>query len=377
MKNKEAKELMSRFKAGELSEDEQIKISYWLHHLNEDGNSGLSEEDLQHASNEIWAKVDPAKIKPYKLWPLIAAAVLFCLALAFYFFQDAYTIPTITSTAKIDIAPGGNKAFLTLANGKRIVLTDAKNGELAEESGIKVIKTADGQLVYNVSNGISAVTGTNKIETPAGGQYQVRLPDGTKVWLNAASSLTFPTKFAKLERRVMLSGEAYFEVAKDKRHPFIVKTEQQEVEVLGTHFNINSYQDEPELKTTLLEGSVKVVPASLSLNGNSQLHDIILKPGEQAVNSGAGIMVKQIDAQSAIDWKNGDFIFNGETLESIMRKVSRWYNVQIIYEDQNLKKQSFGGEVSRFANVSEVLEVLELTGFAHFKIEGRRIIIKK
>lgn len=374
MKNKEAKELMSRFKAGESSENEQIKISYWLHHLNEEGDSGLSEEDLQHASDDIWIKVDPAKIKSYKIWPLIATAVLFCLALAFYFFQDAYTIPTITSTAKIDIAPGGNKAFLTLANGKRIVLTDAKNGELAEESGIKVIKTADGQLVYNVSNGISPVTGTNKIETPAGGQYQVRLPDGTKVWLNAASSLTFPTKFAKLERRVMLSGEAYFEVAKDKRHPFIVKTEQQEVEVLGTHFNINSYQDEPELKTTLLEGSVKVTLNSSARHLKMQDKGIIIKPSQQAILQNNKLKIQTVDIQEAVDWKNGEFIFNNESLESIMRKISRWYNVDISYGNIRRTKL-FSGKISRFENVSEVLNMLELTGEVHFKTEERRITV--
>lgn len=374
MKNKEAEELISRFKAGELSEDEKIRISYWLHHLNENGDSGLSQEDLQHASKEIWTKVDPAKIRLYRLWPLIAATILFCLALAFYFFQDAYTIPTITSTAKIDIVPGGNKAFLTLANGKRIVLTDAKNGELAEQSGIKVIKTADGQLIYSVSNETSPVTGTNKIETPAGGQYQVRLPDGTKVWLNAASSLTFPTKFAKLERRVMLSGEAYFEVAKDKRHPFIVKTEQQEVEVLGTHFNINSYQDEPELKTTLLEGSVKVVLNSSVQHVTMQDRSIIIKPSQQAILQNNKLKVQTVDIQEAVDWKNGEFIFNNESLESIMRKISRWYNVKINYGNIRRTKL-FSGKISRFENVSEVLSMLELTGEVHFKTEERRITI--
>lgn len=273
-----------------------------------------------------------------------------------------------------DIPPGGHKAILTLADGRTITLNEAADGELAKESGIVVRKAGNGQLVYEVTGQTdqAAALTYNTISTPKGGTYQVILPDGTIVWLNAASSLRFPTSFVSLkERKIELSGEAYFEVAKDVRHPFRVLTSKQEVQVLGTHFNISSYLDDKIEKTTLFEGSVKV--SNLQKSGDAS---VILVPGQQSNIIEAETTITKADLDDVLAWKNGVFVFNDEPLESIMKKVSRWYDVEVVYDGID-KNKLFGGSVSRFDNVSKVLRQLELTGGVHFKVEEGRIIVMK
>lgn len=294
---------------------------------------------------------------------IAAAALLFiCLSAGLLFFNN-YTPKPQTQRDNLvqnNIAPGSNKATLTLEDGRKIILTDAINGRLANQAGVNISKTADGQLVYKISDQENKKLSYNSIETPRGGQYQVNLPDGTRIWMNSASVLKFPTSFAaQASRRVELSGEAYFEVAHDPKHPFRVKTAHQEVEVLGTHFNINSYTDEASTRTTLLQGRVKV---------NSTL----LKPGQESVLTPNSILVKPADIETTMAWKNGYFLFKNEDLPGIMRKISRWYDVEIVYPE-SLADKHFEGSISRFKNVAEVLRKFELTGNIHFKIEGRRI----
>lgn len=273
-----------------------------------------------------------------------------------------------------DIPPGGHKATLTLADGKTITLNEAADGELAKEAGMVVRKAGNGQLVYEVSGQIdnAAAVTYNTISTPKGGTYQIILPDGSIVWLNAASTLRFPTSFAsQMERKIELSGEAYFEVAKDVQHPFKVLTTKQEVQVLGTHFNISSYSDDQLVKTTLFEGSVKVKNLQ-----DTEREVVILKPGQQSTITGGATTVSTVDLNDVLAWKNGVFVFNDESLESIMKKVSRWYDVDVVYEGVD-KNKLFGGSVSRFDHVSKVLRQLELTGGVHFKVEEGRIIVMK
>lgn len=311
--------------------------------------------------------------KPIQLWPRIvaAAAVLIFISIGFYFYQQSRTErSTMFAT---DVASGGNKAVLILADGKRIVLTDAKNGKLAEQSGVEISKSADGQLIYRITGLATTSPGKttyNIIETPNGGQYQILLPDGTRVWLNAASSLRYPSSFVSLVNRPveLLRGEAYFEVAKDKTHPFIVKSIHQKVEVLGTHFNINSYQDEPSVKTTLLEGSVRVTGDDHAL--------VNLKPGQQSSLSPAGIRVETVETEDAILWKNGKFSFKSESMGAVMRQLARWYDVDIVYLDE-IQQVKVTGSVSRFDNISRLLEKLEQTGLVRFKIEGKKLIVMK
>lgn len=303
----------------------------------------------------------------YRSWS--AAAVIFltlCLGL-YYFKSDRFAKE---DTAAL-IVPGGNKALLTLADGKVINLQNARNGELAEVSGVKIVKTGEGELIYRISGSADQVkTSQNTISTPRGGQYTLTLPDGTKVWLNAASSLKFPTAFSKVnERKVALSGEAYFEVAKLKI-PFIVTTDQQKVEVLGTHFDINAYPDEPHTRTTLLEGSIRV--SSLKTG-----HEVTLSPGEASILKPAGLSVQKADMERNTDWKNGVFIFKNERLEEIMRKLARWYDVEVVYEPGAPRRETFSGSVSKYDLISKVLRKLELTGEVRFRIQGKKITVLK
>jgi len=267
---------------------------------------------------------------------------------------------------KNDIDPGTNKAMLTLANGKQILLTEGVNGSLAEEAGVEITKTAEGQLVY-MFNGHKAPEigiGENKITTPKGGQYQLQLADGTKIWLNAASSIKFPILFVGPQRKVELEGEAYFEVAKDKVHPFIVKSINQELEVLGTHFNLKVYGDGNHTTTTLLEGSVKV-------------NNMMLKPGQESTLTSGQIKVREVDTDNAISWKNGFFTFDEEPLESILITICRWYDVDIQFKDEELRTKVFSGRISRYVKVSQVLNKLALTRAVRFEIKGRTITVMK
>jgi transmembrane sensor len=265
---------------------------------------------------------------------------------------------------------------LTLADGRKISLNDAANGRLASQTDILISKHADGQLVYSQEapghSGFVEKSGNdvayNSIETPRGGQYRVTLPDGSRVWLNSASSIRFPATFSNLKSRdIQLKGEAYFEVTR-MRAPFTVTTKNQVVRVLGTHFNINSYEDEQYLKTVLLEGSVSV-SAAQGKGGT-----VTLKPGQQA-NLGKGIFnVTNADIEKTMAWKNGYFSFNDQNIQSIMKELSRWYNVEVSYEGA-IPTEGFYAKISRSNNISRVLNALQSTKAIHFKLEGRRIIV--
>ncbi len=281
----------------------------------------------------------------------------------------------------IDIKPGGNKATITLTNGEVINLSNAKTG----------VMIGDGKIAYNdgpdsggrhpdleeAAKQIFLESGTKRAtlltaSTPRGGTYEFTLPDGSKVFLNAATTIKFPSAFDKSDRVVeLVSGEAYFEVAKEKKRPFIVKNERQQVEVLGTHFNINAYADEPIIRTTLLEGSVKVS------NTTESLVQQILRPGQQSMLAGTRLNVVDVDVNTVIDWKNGEFIFDNESLESLMRKIARWYNVQIDYANAEARNVIYYGSISRFENVSRVLSKFEQTGEVTFKVDKNKITVYK
>lgn len=382
MSSEPIKKLIQKYTAGNCNESESALIEAWYNELSQKPHD-LSQAEVDDAEKKILFSLQ-AYILPrkyIKLWSRIihmtAASIFICIGIGLYFYQiDTSTISPIINSNN-DIAPGGNKAYLTLADGKRIALTDAKTGEIAKQSGVQIFKMADGQLSYSISKDSRKATkesDQNTIETPKGGQYRVNLPDGTKVWLNAASSLRYPMLFAKSERRVELSGEAYFEVSKDKKHPFIVKTDKQDVEVLGTHFNINSYTDEPVVKTTLMEGSVRVILNSLSSNKKSK----IIKPGQQSQITSKGItIVDNIDLDGIIAWKDGYFSFNQAPLEDILKPVSRWYNVNVEFKDLDMRKELYSGEISKFSNISQVLNKLEKAGGVKFKIDQRKIIVIK
>jgi transmembrane sensor len=368
MEERDIKILLDKYKAGMAGPDEIALLESWYLHFTAQDPEVLTEEERLHTFNEVWANLEREQEtkKVRRLWPRIAAAasVLLVLGAGGYFIWHKNQATSNELVAKNDIAPGGNKAILTLANGKKISLTDAKNGTIAQQAGVQVNKTKNGQLVYIVNSapGLAAEVAYNTIETPRGGQYQVVLPDGSTVWLNAASSITYPLAFNKNDRTVKINGEAYLEVVHHAEAPFRVETKTQTIEDIGTHFDVNAYADEPAIKTTLLEGAVKV-------NG------VTLKPGQQAISNGNRIKVADADLEETIAWKNAMFRFNAEKLGAIMRQVSRWYDVEVTFENEALKDKTFGAVTTRFANVSQLLHKLELTGVAKFKIEGKKIIV--
>lgn len=310
--------------------------------------------------------------------PMVAASILLLLSAGLYFLlptrlQKQQQASFVTQPVN-DIAPGGNKAVLTLADGSTIVLDNASNGTISQQGNIQVQKLDNGLLSYTV-NGKKVTendeTFYNTITTPRGGQYHITLADGTLVWLNAASSIRFPVVFAGTERKVTITGEAYFEVAKNAAMPFKVKAAFSEIEVLGTHFNVNAYEDETYIKTTLLEGLVKVSATTMSANRLP----ILLKPGQQSGISKAGNISVQndVDIEEAMAWKNGRFQFSSADLNSILRQISRWYDVDIVYNGK--VDLHFTGQLARNANVSNVFEKLALTGEVHFRIDGKKIIV--
>ncbi len=310
-----------------------------------------------------------ARLVPLRRW-IAAAAVLLVIATGYYWWSgyDRKAIVPAGAEYKSDVQPGGDKAVLTLANGQKILLDSAANGKLAEQGMVKVIKPASGQLLYE---GADDKVSYNTLSTPRGGQYRLRLPDGTDVWLNAASSITYPTAFTGGERTVNITGEAYFEVAKDAARPFHVKVNTMEVEVLGTHFNINSYSDEGMIKTTLLEGSVRINKGT-SADGSFQ--SVVLKPGQQAQAAAGLKVIDRADIEQAVAWKNGMFLFKDQDIESIMKQVSRWYDVEISY-DKRPVKELFNGAVPRNVPVSKVFHLLGLTEQVHFKIDGKKVLV--
>jgi hypothetical protein len=284
--------------------------------------------------------------------------------------------PVVAKSAVNDVLPGGNRATLRLANGQVINLDSAANGSLATQGNTTIEKLADGQIAYNIEGKGATEVMYNTMNTPPGGQYKLKLPDGTDVWLNAVSSITYPTAFVGRERTVTITGEAYFEVTKDRRKPFRVKVNDMEVEVFGTHFNVNAYKDEAAIKTTLLEGSVKVRQWSM-VNGQLKAeNEAMLNPGEQAVLSRAHspfTIHHSPDLDQVMAWKNGLFNFNKVSLQDVMKQIARWYDVDIVYQGE-IRPRKFGGEIQRDLYLSEVLEGLKETEI-HFKIEGKKLIV--
>jgi transmembrane sensor len=320
-------------------------------------------------------EITPPVLGRKPVWPRIAvaASIILCLSVAAFLMlhKPIQRQIVLSQPSKNDLAPGGNKAILTLSTGKQIVLTGAHNGKLAQQGDAAITKTADGQIVYGMGDKSSAAeVSYNTTRTPRGGQFQVVLTDGTKVWLNAASSITYPTAFTGTDREVEITGEVYFEVAHNASKPFRVKSNGQIVEVLGTHFNINAYEDEPVVTTTLFEGSVKI---------NKGTASALLKPGQQALvaekeNSLNIKITDNVDLDQALAWKNGKFYFTNTDIEEVMRQVARWYDVDIEYKGK-VPNIRLSGSCYRNLTASKALTILEYTGI-DFKIEGRKIIVQ-
>lgn len=368
---KDLKQLLEKYARNECSDEEIRRLEAWFIETGQGATGKVPDDEaiirmMEHIRNAPGYRKKESITIRMRLFAAAAAAVV--LLVCGLLLKDRGRPAQQIQMA--DIPAGSNKALLTLADGSTIALTNAGNGTLAQQEGINIIKNADGAVIYAGRHTEAHTAAYNTIETPRGGQYQVILPDGSKAWLNASSSLTFPVHFGTKERRVKMTGEVYFEITGmyERRLPFIVETEKQRIEVLGTRFNVNAYPDEPAQRTTLLEGSVKVVhPAS-----NTRA---ILKPGQQAATTDH-IQVTDADIDGDMAWKNGDFIFRDEQLESILRKVARWYDVGIECPP-DLGHIRFNGMVSRQQPLSAIIEMIASTGKVKLTFKERRIVVKK
>jgi len=389
LNKKEFEKLLDKYIAGEASLEEEQRL---LNFYGSFQKKSEPVEDIDDIGENIFEKIQENILSveehsySYKSQYLksisIAAVILMVISTGLYFYSNRM-ISEPESFAEInvrnDIPPGYNKAILTLSDGSTISLDDAANGLLASQGNIAITKTENGQIVYERNNVdkskfMSNRSVINTIQTPKGGKYQIRLPDGSKVWLNSASTLSYPTSFSGNERKVQLKGEAYFEISTNKNVPFRVESDNQIVEVLGTHFNINSYDDEDYVKTTLLEGSVKVI---LSSNTNEVARTKLLKPGEQSLtkSSQSNIRIENADTEKAVAWKNGYFKFRNTPIKEIMREIERWYDVELVYEGK-ISSDEFTGFISNDVKISAVLKIMEESGGVKFSVKGKKLKVK-
>lgn len=307
------------------------------------------------------------KIVPYTWKWAAAAAVLILLGTGTYFYQSRQTSQVEhTPPVAMDVAPGGNKAMLTLANGSVVAIDSAPEGQVAQQGNTSIVKLPNGQLVYHAGNGEADESMFNTLSTPRGGQYQLTLPDGTQVWLDAASSITYPAVFKGTQREVTITGEAYFEIAPNAAMPFLVKAREATIQVLGTRFNVNAYQEEEAIKVSLLQGAVKL---------NNKKSGIRLVPGQQGqlFPDGALKLIKEVDVEQSIAWKNGYFQFDGIGLPGLIRQIARWYDLEVIYEG-TVPEREFSGKIARTAYLSDVIKALELSD-VRCRFDGKKLIV--
>ncbi|RFS19230.1 DUF4974 domain-containing protein [Chitinophaga silvatica] len=382
----------------ELSAEEQATLDTWINQSaeNEALYHRLREEPSVHKMLQTWYGIDrnrelrkaqflarladqpkedllPGRIYLFrsKIFRYTAAAVL-VLGLATIFWkyerkeglQPGENIP-LAKTAPI--APGKDGAILTLADGSQVVLDSAGNGLVAKQNGASIV-LQNGQLAYNPAGSDHGATEYNVVSTPKGRQFRLVLPDGSRVWLNAASSIRYPTAFDNRERRVILQGEAYFEIAANEKVPFKVTTDKTtEIEVLGTRFNVNAYTNENAIRTTLLEGAVKL---------HAFQQAVILKPGQQAAVRPAKAMLTvtdKINTEQVLAWKNGLFDFEDVSIDEVMRQLERWYDIEVVYE-KGIPPTRFGGEINKQNTLQDVLQILEGSN-VHFQLNGRKLIV--
>lgn len=380
--NRKYEELASKWLDGSITESEKNDFAFWFNEGNEDQLVPFTyaRSKKEHKAR-IFAKIyrktglkAPITERRKFKYPLLgAASVTLFLGAAMIWYSHQMTPSKVQSSSLEEaIVPGSNKAVLNLSSGKSILLDDAVLGEITDEEGVSISKTEEGLLVYDfkqTSTAPSTASASNTISTPKGGQYQVLLPDGSKVWLNAASSITFPVQATDKERRVKVNGEAYFEVVQNKEAPFIVEIGFQEIQVLGTSFNVTAYQDESTITTTLIDGSIKVRRQHVD-------SAFVLKPGEQAKTAADQTTVeiqKLIDTDKAVAWKEGYFYFDENNLPSVLKQLARWYDIKLVGEvDQ--RDDRFVGKIPRKSELPAVLDVLKSAG-VKLRLDGRELIV--
>lgn len=380
--------LITRYLNEELSEEETLRLWESLRegHEQEEWQAALLallQDKTRHGyadperMEQIYAAIRPNEMPVVPvarrrwIYPAAAAAILLVIvgitAVFRHFRSTQQPIAVYTPLPAHGVLPGSNKATLTLADGSTITLDSTGNGALARQGNVQIVQVDSGQLAYKANgNSTSGSLQYNTLSIPRGGQFRIILPDGTKVWINAASSLSYPTAFTGSDRTVQLTGEAYFEVAAMPGKPFHVKVNNMDIQVLGTHFNVMAYTEEAAIKTTLLEGAVKV---------NAGGKQTMLRPGQQLRMDQQGqlAVMDNVDVDEIVAWKNGYFQFYHEKLPGVLRQISRWYDVDIAYEG-GIPDREFGGKISRNSSIEDVLKILALSK-VHFKIENKKIIV--
>ncbi|KRT15804.1 hypothetical protein ASU31_12525 [Pedobacter ginsenosidimutans] len=375
--------LLEKYLAGKSTRKEEALLDEYYKRLEAMSDVDLSDEQEHAMKASILEKIESRISTPeeqskqtlkhsYRIW-YAAASILIMIAVGSFFIRKdkkAEMVSKVPVDIKQDIRPGSNKAVLTLSSGEQIVLTQPHAGILAREGAAQIIKKENGELVYNLGDKTSEHNTKpvyNTITVPRGGQYQLVLSDGSKVLLNAASSLTYPAEFSGRYRNVELKGEGYFEVAKNASMPFIVKAGDVEVRVLGTHFNISAYSDDANITTTLIEGAV-------SMNKGKQTKR--LAPGQQGISAytNSEISVQPANIEQTMGWVKGNFVFKDLNIKEVMKIAGRWYDIEVEYRG-NVQSKKFGGTTSRFSNITELLDYMKITGGVNYKIEGRRVIL--
>lgn len=358
MDKAQIKAMLQRYAAGTATPEEQALVERWFYNRSAELPT-MTEIDRDLA--EVWEHIRPQAVVR-KLWPRIAAAaaILIAIGTAAVFLMHQRNIQQIQQIVQNDIAPGHNQATLTLANGQKIVLTKGLKGQLASQGGTTITAT-NNDIAYNSIEENEQVS-YNTLATARGEQspYPLVLADGTKVWLNAESSITFPTTFTGRERIVKVTGEAYFDVKHNPNQPFRVQVKDQVVEDIGTSFNINAYTDEPVTKTTLITGSIRTA-------------DKILKPGQAAIVSASGVKVVTANPDEVTAWMSGQFRFDDEPLDELLRKAARWYDIKVVYDQEGYKQETYAGVTTRYASVSQLLSKLEKAGDLKFRLEGHTV----
>jgi transmembrane sensor len=373
MNKEKAKAWLVKYEQGALNEEQRRRMHLFYLKQATQSDDQLSDEQLlqSYAFLKRALPLSEPISKTIKLWQQLSIAVavaIVVLGAGFFYFKTTIKEQDSGKVAiQQDVAPGKHGATLKLGNGKTIKLSNAMTGELAKEAGVSITKSANGQLEYTMKEIDAHPNLIHTLTTANGESYNVRLPDGSLVYLNAASSLTYTASLIEHGKRVVkLMGEGYFEVAKDKAHPFVVKTRSQEVEVLGTHFNVNAYQGEHKIKTTLLEGAVSVKTGSVNKH---------LAPGEQSIVYGGAIAIANVDVEEVVAWKQGYFDFVRTDIQTVMDQISRWYDVEVAYEGP-ITTEKFTGRISRNRNLSQVLKIVQSSKSVQIIVKGRRIIVK-
>ncbi|WP_051691987.1 FecR family protein [Pedobacter borealis] len=404
MNQQERQQFLTKMASGNHTEEEYKVFSDWVNscsreeyeHMLRDWGKFMSENEpyelvdsrlikkIESGLDDLESKQSPLDFQypndepqgQQSLWPrlAVAASILLLLSVGIYsFLRKKQANEIIVKNRTHDLAPGGNKAVLTLANGQRIVLDNEKNGVIANQGNTAVNKKQDGHLVFDANPALASQTAVevyDTLTTPRAGVYHLTLADGSRVWLNSATSIRFPATFNGKSRTVeLIYGEAYYEVIHNDNKPFSVIVGRNKVQDIGTHFNINAYQDEPVIKTTLLEGSVKV---------SNSAEAVLLKPGQQSQINTLGSnrqikVVNDIDTDEIVAWKNGLFQFTDADIQTVMRQLARWYDVEVVYKG-NVSKRLFTGDIHKDINASQAMQILTYLKI-NYKIEGKKIII--